>query len=99
VAMLYPHFQGMEPPVFPGRFTRAEVDALLGPKTKFMAGALDRTWIPLPTDSQPRTMDLSTFQSVENADLKWILHCGFRRKEGDVYLGIDDLLRREVGRS
>jgi len=78
--------------------TRADVDAMLGPKTSLAASALDKAWIPLPTDAQPRTMDLATYRSVENPDLKWILRCGFRRTSDDIFVGLDDLLRLEVGR-
>jgi len=76
--------------------SRSDLNDIIGPMSKTAAEAIDRTWVPLPDDPEPRIMDLPTYQTVQSSSLRWIIRRSTRRTPGDIYVGIGDIVRREA---
>jgi hypothetical protein len=76
--------------------SRTDVNAVIGPKTRELADALDRTWVPMKIDPEPRIMDLPTYQAIESPALRWIVRRSTRWTPGDIYVGINDVVQRQA---
>ena len=76
--------------------SREQVDSFLFPQSTEVAQYFDRVWVSQPDDEGPDVMDVTKYQSLSSAELRWLIRCMFRRTASGAYVGIADIMRREA---
>jgi len=76
--------------------SRAQIDSSLLALSTECAQYFDTVWVSQPNDEGPNVMDVTKYELLSNAELRWMIHCMFRRTPSGAYVGTADIVRREA---